>query len=235
MLQPGNLELDACTPDPLTPDGFNDHARLPYDCTLDHIRSAMQEFLNFLGFINMQLHTKDIARLESMLIPAGFSSLVGEFFVSTLPRFSAGLAKNNYHNGHPDLVSAGMYPDNASQYGHLGIEVKASRYERGWQGHNAEESWLLILVYTASRPSDKHKNVRPVPFRYDAVYGAQLERRDWTFSGRSSESRRTITASVNPTGYEKMVANWIYRRTTVLQDAEQVPLTDTAAADAENG
>jgi hypothetical protein len=33
----------------------------------------------------------------------------------------------------------------------------------------------------------------------------------WAFSGRSETSRRTITASVTRTGYEKMEANWLYR------------------------
>ena len=34
---------------------------------------------------------------------------------------------------------------------------------------------------------------------------------DWRFSGRSSTSRRTITASVANSGYEKMMENWIYK------------------------
>ncbi len=42
-------------------------------------------------------------------------------------------------------------------------------------------------------------------------YGLQLFTGDWKFSGRSETSRRTITASVTPQGYEKVMANWIYR------------------------
>jgi hypothetical protein len=40
--------------------------------------------------------------------------------------------------------------------------------------------------------------------------GAQLEESDWKFAGRSETSRRTITASVTSSGYNKMMANWIY-------------------------
>jgi hypothetical protein len=38
-----------------------------------------------------------------------------------------------------------------------------------------------------------------------------LKKEDWKFSGRSATSRRTITASVTPSGFAKMEANWIYR------------------------
>ncbi len=49
-----------------------------------------------------------------------------------------------------------------------------------------------------------------MPFRFRAVYVARLERMDWNFSGRSASSRRTITASVNRQGMEKLRANWLY-------------------------
>ncbi len=211
MLDSGDLERAACTPKALNPSGFNPAAILPHGCTIDHVRSAMQDFLDFLEFINTQLHSKALQRLESMLMPANFSSLVGEYFIAALPKYCATLVKNAYHNGHPDLIPKGYYPGDAVQYGHDGIGVKASRSMRGWQGHNPEESWLLVLVYTASRGNDKARNVLPIPFHFDGVFGAQLEKRDWTYSGRSETSRRTITASVNPRGFAKMTSNWIYR------------------------
>jgi hypothetical protein len=211
MASKDDLERAACTPMPLNASGFNPHVVLPLGCTVGHIQSALQDFLDFLGFINTQLHSRSLQRLESMLMPANFSSLVGEYFIAALPKYCPTLVKNTYHNGHPDLVPVGRYPLNASQYGHEGIEVKASRYLRNWQGHNPEESWLLVLAYRASRGNDEAKKIDPMPFGFDGVFGAQLEKSDWTFAGRSSTSRRTITASVNPSGYAKMTDNWIYR------------------------
>ena len=41
--------------------------------------------------------------------------------------------------------------------------------------------------------------------------GARLVKSDWNFAGRKGESRRTITASVTKSGYEKMTANWLYK------------------------
>ena len=59
----------------------------------------MLDFLGFLEFINQQLYTKQMQRLESLLMPANFSSIVGEFIISRIPRYCAGLVKNRYHNG----------------------------------------------------------------------------------------------------------------------------------------
>jgi hypothetical protein len=172
----------------------------------------MQDFLDFMGFINTQLNSRALQRLETMLMAANFSSMVGEFEIAAIPKYCPTLAKNNYHNGHPDLVPAGLYSRNAVQYAHEGIEVKASRNPRGWQGHNPERSWLMVFTFTANSSRDESQGIHPRPFRFDAVYGAQLEESDWQFSGRSETSRRTITASVTRSGFEKMAANWIYRR-----------------------
>ena len=103
------------------------------------------------------------------------------------------------------------FPEDAVQYADEGIEVKASRYLRGWQGHNPEDSWLLVFVFESNRPVDASKGIAPMPFRFLMVVGASLTKDDWRFSGRSSTSRRTITASVANSGYEKMMENWIYK------------------------
>lgn len=50
-----------------------------------------------------------------------------------------------------------------------------------------------------------------IPFQFLAVYGAKLEEEDWQFAGRKEGSRRTITASVKNTGFQKMTENWIYK------------------------
>lgn len=206
-----NAELIACSPQPVETKNFNSAAQLPYGCKTQHIQLAMNEFIDFLGFVNEQLHVKEIPRLESMLMPANFSSMVSEFMNTNIPKYCPGLVKNLYHNGHPDLLPAGIFPEDAVQYADEGIEVKASRYLRGWQGHNPEDSWLLVFVFESNRPIDASKGIDPMPFRFLMVLGASLTKDDWRFSGRSSTSRRTITASVANSGYEKMMENWIYK------------------------
>ncbi|MBI3659363.1 hypothetical protein HY230_02680 [Candidatus Acetothermia bacterium] len=210
------LEFRACTPYPLDPDHFNALAILPYDLTIKHVRLAMEEFLKFLGFINQQLHVRDIDRLEVMLRPATFSDVVGEFMSSSIPKHCKRLAKNQYHNGHPDLIPAGLYANDSVQYAHEGIEIKASRYSKSWQGHNPEDIWLMVFVFDCNRPKDQSKNLPPKPFRFIEVLAAQLQKSDWKFSGRSDTSRRTPTAQVTESGYCKMKANWIYRDLSLL-------------------
>ena len=200
-------EKRACIPRPLNSAGFNPNAKLPYGVTYNHVRAAMNDFIHFLGFINQQLHRKRLTRFEKMLMPANFSSMVGEFMSVTIPKYCPTIVKNNYHNGHPDIVPTGIFVDDAVQHSKQGIEVKASRYLRGWQGHNPEDVWLLVFIFDSNRP----KLEAPKPFQFIKVAGSQLKKNDWLFSGRSSTSRRTITASVTESGYNKMLANWIYQ------------------------
>lgn len=206
-----DLEQVACTPIPVEPNGFNPQAELPYGLDIQHVYHAMVDFVDFLGFVNQQLNTKEIERLESMLMPANFSSMVGEFMKSRIPRYCPSLAANKYHNGHPDLIPKGMFPSDAVQHASVGIEVKASRSTRGWQGHNRENIWLMVFVFDSNRPTDVTRTILPRPFRFSMVVGAFLTEDDWQFSGRSATSRRTITASVKPSGFQKLMANWIYR------------------------
>jgi hypothetical protein len=206
-----NAELEACIPEAVDIKKLNPTAQISYGCTVDHIFQAMNDFVEFLSFINQQLYTREVERLESMLMPANFSSIVGEFFASALPKYCSAIVRNQYHNGHPDLLPIGMYPDNAAQHAPEGIEIKASRYVSGWQGHNPEDVWLMVLMFDCNRPTDKAKGIPPRPFRFLQVVGARLEKSDWVFSGRSVTSRRTITASVALSGYQKLTANWIYK------------------------
>ncbi|MEH1942771.1 MAG: hypothetical protein V7L01_21485 [Nostoc sp.] len=207
----GELERIACQPHPLESNGFNLNATLPYDCKMEHIVLAMNNFVEFLGFINQQLYSKEMERLEVMLMPANFSSMVGEFMISNIPKYCSSLVKNQYNNGHPDLIPAGIFPKNSVQHSHIGIEVKASRYQSGWQGHNPEDTWLMVFVFDSNRPSDAVQGIQPKPFHFIKVVGASLTKNDWSFSGRSEISRRTITASVTKSGYQKMMSNWIYQ------------------------
>jgi hypothetical protein len=199
-------EEQACTALPINENAFNSSCVLPYGLVVEHIKAAMIDFIDFLSFINSQLHTRQTSRLETMLMSANFSSIVGEFMSATIPKYCAGLVKNRYHNGHPDLIPAGVFDNNSVQYSSEGVEIKASRYSSAWQGHNPESVWLLIFVFN----SDSASNVAPKPFSFVKVVGAQLTKADWKFSGRSEQSRRTITASVTRSGYDKMTTNWIY-------------------------
>ncbi len=203
-------EKEACTPVSVSPTLFNENCSLPYGLETEYIQKAMYDFIDFIGFINQQLYTKDMQRLESFLMPANFSSIVGEFMNMSIPKYCSNLVKNRYLNGHPDLIPTDLFPDNSIQYSEEGLEVKASRHPGGWQGHNPESVWLIVFYFDSNTSNDKKKNIGPKAFQFKGVYAAKLEKEDWTFSGRSGTSRRTITASVNRSGIDKMKSNWVY-------------------------
>jgi hypothetical protein len=197
-------------PEPVEKDGFNPKAIIPFGVTTAHIQVAMQDFIDFVIAIDTQLHAKGMASLENTMMQANFSSLVGEMMGARIPKHCLTVVKNLYHNGHPDVLPAGKYPNDAAQHaGSDGIEIKASRYLQGWQGHNAEDVWLMVFVFQSGREGPKV--MKPQVFKFLFVVGAMLAKSDWKFSGRSETSRRTITASVSKEGVDKMMANWIYK------------------------
>lgn len=51
-------EAVACKPLLVQPEGFNPDANIPNRLTTVHLRRAMEDFVDFLGFINTQLRTK---------------------------------------------------------------------------------------------------------------------------------------------------------------------------------
>lgn len=205
------LEKISCTALALKDNGFNYEAEIPYNVHVEDIKMAMNDFVDFLSFINNQLRTKNIPRFESFLMPANFSSLVGEFMVISIAKHCSSIAKNRYHNGHPDLLPSGKYPNNSMLHAKEGIEIKGSRYDKGWQGHNPENVWLMVFVFNSNTARDENLGIDPKPFYFKKVLCAKITKNDWVFAGRSATSRRTITASVTESGFEKMESNWIYR------------------------
>jgi hypothetical protein len=214
-------EFDPVAPEHPVTECFNYRAQIPFGVEVDHLRSAMLDFTKFLDLVDGQLLSRKMARFEEMLMPANFSSMVGEFMTSTIPKYCSGIVKNTYHNGHPDLLPVGRYAKDACQHaGADGIEVKASRYLKSWQGHNAEDVWLMVFIFQAGRPRDLTFDTHPVKFRFLEVLGALLSKEDWKFAGRKENSRRTITASVTRSGYEKMKENWIYKAPNLPEEFE---------------
>ena len=74
----------------------------------------------------------------------------------------------------------------------------------------------MVFVFEGGRPADARTTKQMIRFRLLAVYGALLEKSDWKFDGRKETSRRTITATVLQSGFEKMEQNWIYKAPDLL-------------------
>jgi hypothetical protein len=195
-------------PEPPEIDGFNRTAEIPFGITIAHVYAAMQDFIDFLSLIDGQLQATGMTNIENTIMPANFSSLLARMMCARIPKHCPTVVSNRYHNGHPNILPAGKYPgDGAEHAGSDGIEVKASRYLHGWQGHNAEDVWLMVFVFQSGREEPKVK--KTPAFKFLLVAGALLSREDWLSAGRSEASRRTTTATVTKAGAAKMMENWI--------------------------
>jgi hypothetical protein len=114
---------------------------------MDEYAACMPDAMNPRGFN------------KRVVLPCGLS-MVGEFMSATIPKYCQTLAKNTYHNGHPDLVPKGKFPKDACQHGTEGVEIKGSRHTSGWKGHNAEDAWLMVFVFNANSARDASQDNR---------------------------------------------------------------------------
>jgi hypothetical protein len=185
-------------------ESFNPNAKIPFDLSSNAIGAAIKDLYDILFVVNAALIAKSYSVLEELMLGNAFSGFLGEILVKQLSVHSKQVVRNTRVGGHPDLVPRGKYKDDCVLKGDEGVEIKVSRQKGGWQGHNIEEGWLMVFVYSVG---DKSR-----PTEITAVFSAELTRADWSFSGRSETSRRTITASVRNDAVRRMKDNWIYRK-----------------------
>ena len=67
-----SLEQAACQPAKSESKHFNPNAEIPFGIDIEHVRAAMNDFIDFLGFINTQLATRNIPRFENLTGPGFF-------------------------------------------------------------------------------------------------------------------------------------------------------------------
>ena len=188
--------------------GFNSKAMLPYGLTVSEARGALEEICNFIHDLNSFLVSRGYDRLEEIVLGNSLSGFISELVVKSLGTNSTTLARNAKVGGDPDLIPVGMYPNNAVLHGDEGLEVKTSIQSGGWQGHNPEKSWIMVVQYSVDVATEPVERRRPIEIL--KVMVALLEEEDWSFSGRKGTSRRTPTASIVKTGTVKLHANAVY-------------------------
>jgi hypothetical protein len=212
-------------------DDANEGTVLPYGMTARAVVRAINDVYAYLNALNRASIEHGYDRLEDLMQPAGFSGLLSNLFVRSVARECAtmnpGLAMNQLGGGRPDLVPRAMYSGDSVLRGDEGIEVKVSRYGKGWQGHNPETGWIVIVqvgIDTSTSPVYDRS-----PTIVNRVLIGNLTIEDWTYSGRSETSRRTPTASINRGGYLKLAQGVIYsKRGALLTDSELTPLPNPA-------
>ncbi len=194
-------------------DFFNPNANLPYGVTPEEVGGAIREFYDFYGDLNEFLLAEDHGRLETVLrANNALSDFVGNVATEELANVSDSLIVNQKPDGFPDLLPLDNDDYAAQDYdihhGDEGIETKCSKSNGGWQAHNNESAWFIVFRYTRGDPEETIEDMEPI--RFVQVLAANLDEDDWSHSGRSDESRRTITSSIVGSGMHKLRSNPIY-------------------------
>jgi hypothetical protein len=206
---------------------FNAAAELPYALRLDDFRLAMQDVYDFFADINSHLTARGLQRLDDMLRAANMSGLISDMLTASIAKHSRALAVNAYHNGHPDLVVQGRYPNNAVKAGDEGIEIKSTRKPGGKvDTHGGRDQWMCVFVYEVDGLTEPANRRHPMTFR--EVYLGKVEKADFKVYERGELGTRTSSLSVD--AIAKFRGNWIYLDTDSVRRAAKRGSASRASA-----
>ncbi|MDY7082847.1 MAG: hypothetical protein SXQ77_10695 [Halobacteria archaeon] len=182
---------------------------MPYGVKPEEVKDAIVEFYDFYSDLNEFLMQSGHGRIETILrANNALSDFVGNVVTETLASKSEVLIHNQKQDGFPDLLPLEHYDDYQVHHGDYGIETKCSKSNGGWQAHNNESAWFMIFRYVRGDSDVSSDEMEPI--RFVQVLCANLDEDDWSHSGRSDESRRTITSSIISSGMDKLRSNPVY-------------------------
>ena len=186
---------------------FNRELSLPYELRLQDFELAMQDVYDFFYDVNAHLLGKGLRRLDDMLRPAIMSGVLSDMLTASLARHSRTLAENRYHNGHPDLVVQGAYPDDAVKAGVEGVEIKTTRKSGGAvDTHGARDQWLCVFVYQVDTKSEPARLRKAMTFT--EVYLGHVTVADFRRNPRGELGTRTAT--LHKEGIGRLRKSWVY-------------------------
>ena len=187
---------------------FNPATQLPFLLRLLDFETAMQDIYDFFYDVNRGLVERGLRRLDDMLRPAIMSGLLSDMLTASMAKHSRSLVVNTYHNGHPDLVVGGVYPNNAVKAGIQGVEVKTTRKRGGAvDTHGARDQWMCVFVYEVDTKTEPAAD--RAPMKFTEIYLGQVTQADFRKNQRGELGTRTAT--LHRTGIEKLRQNWVYR------------------------
>ena len=186
---------------------LNLDAALPYDLRLLDFESAMQDVYDFFYDVNRHLTGKGLGRLEDTLRKANLSGTVSDMLTASVAAHSRTLVQNRYHNGHPDLLVRGLYPDDSAKAGSEGVEIKCTRKKGGAvDTHGAREQWMRVFVYQVDPGTEPAADRSPLKFT--EVYIGRVTLEDFRRNDRGELGTRTATLHAG--GVAKLRRNWVY-------------------------
>ncbi len=187
---------------------FNRDRELPYALRIMDFQAAMQDVYDFFHDVNGLLLNRGLRRLDDFMRPAAMSGFISDLLTTSLANHSRTLTENRFHNGHPDLLLKGVYPNDSVQSGSDGIEIKTTRKKGGAVDmHGARDQWICVFVYEVDAVTEPARERRPMAFT--EVYLGSVEIADFRKNPRGELGTRTAT--LHREGIKKLRQNWIYR------------------------
>lgn len=187
---------------------FNPAPRLPYNLRVDDVRLAIQDVYDFFFDVNKFLFGRNLPRLDDTLRSSILSGVISDMLTESIAKHSRSLTPNRYHNGHPDLLVAGRYPENSVRSGVEGVEIKTTQKKGGGVDfHGAREQWVMVFVYRIDRQTQPAIDREPLEFR--EAYLAKVFPDDFRRNDRGELGTRTAT--LDRDGLVKLREGWLYR------------------------
>lgn len=154
----GRRESEAGMAKPLqkatvVPAGFNAACKFPFNLRPQDFEMAMRDVYDFLHDTNQFLVGKGLPRLDDTLRPANLSGFLSDMLTDSMAKHARNMARNAYHNGHPDLLVGGTYPNDSVKSGVDGVEIKATTKRGGCSRHSrrARPTYVRIRLRGRSR------------------------------------------------------------------------------------
>lgn len=180
---------------------------MPYELRAIDFESAMQDVYDFFHDVNVHLAGKGLGRMEDTLRKATLSGTLSDMLTASLAKHSRTLVQNRYHNGHPDLLVRGLYPNDAVKAGDHGVEIKTTLKKGGAvDTHGARQQWFCVFVYRIDNETEPA--VHRAPLQFTEVYLAQVATEDFRRNERGELGTRTAT--LHRGGVAKLRESWIY-------------------------
>jgi hypothetical protein len=190
------------------PSKFNTNTVLPFELRLKDFEIAMQDVYDFFSDVNSFLVGKGLQRLDDMLRKQNMSGLISDMLTASLAKHSRTLTENRYHNGHPDLIVKGKYPNDKVRAGADGVEIKTTLKKGGAvDTHGARNQWMCVFVYSVDRTTEPASQRQPTVF--SEIYLSQVAVEDFRKNQRSELGTRTAT--LGRAGLVKFRQNWVYK------------------------
>lgn len=187
---------------------FNQQVLLPFELRISDFRAAMQDVYDYFFDVNSMFLHRGLPRLEETLRAANMSGMLSDMLTASVAKHSRALCQNQRHNGHPDLVVRGTYPNDSVKAGEEGVEIKSTRKRGGAvDTHGGRDQWMCVFVYSVDSETEPARDRKSTQFT--EVYINKVEATEFRRNLRSELG--TPTSTLGRAGIGRLRSNWIYK------------------------